>query len=285
MFSDISQHWARPCITALAKRDIIRGYPNGTFRPSAVVSRAEFASLMQQVFPQIPVKRSPMEFPDVFAEYWANGAIRWASERGLFSGDEQGRFLPKQTISRVQAVVVLVSGLSAEQASEATSEPEAALAEQSLSQAVARTFNDAQSIPRYALESVGRAIESSLLESLPEPRAMHPDRSMTRGEVAALLCRALNIPAAELTPDLPGLGQTRQNLFQGLFRQESGFGAEKLAFLDRTIQRSSYRKDIKRAALRLQLPEGIPLTPADPGMEGATPNPARGETPTKDACG
>ena len=44
MFSDIDWHWARECIVALVRREVIRGYPNGTFRPNAVVSRAEFAA-------------------------------------------------------------------------------------------------------------------------------------------------------------------------------------------------------------------------------------------------
>ena len=285
MFSDIAQHWASQCIVALAKREIIRGYPNGTFRPKAVVSRAEFATLMQQVFPQIPVKRAPLTFPDVLPEYWASAAIRWASERGLFSGDESGRFLPKQTISRVQTIVVLMAGISAEQASEAVSEPEAIQAQQSLTQTVEQTFSDSKDIPSYAWEAIGGALSAALLESLPEPRVLAPNQSMTRGEVAALLSRVLAIPAAELVRNFAGLSKTRQALFQGLFDQESGFDAAKLAFLDLTIQRSPYRKDIKQAALRLQIPEGIPLLSTAPAVQGAAPYPARGKRPSIDAGG
>ncbi len=293
MFSDVAQHWASKCIVALAKREIIQGYPNGTFRPNAVVSRAEFAALMQQVFPQMPTKKAPLDFQDVPGEHWASKAIRWASERGLFSGDERGRFLPGQTISRVQAIVVLMVGLSAEYSSEAVSEPEAEQEKQSLRQAVTKTFSDAQTIPGYAWESVGGAILGvrgdaiaiPLLESLLEPRPLHPNQSMTRGEVAALLCRVLAIPAAELVRDLPGLAKTRQDLFQGLLQQESGFGAEKLAFLDRTVVRSPYRKDIKEAALRLQSLGGIPQLSSEPMLQGAKSYPARGVRPSIDAGG
>ncbi len=109
MFSDIAHHWAKGCIVALAKRGLVGGYPNGTFRPLAVVSRAEFAVLIRRVFPDLPIRRSAQSFPDVFDQYWANEAIAWTSERGLFSGDELGRFLPRQTISRVQAIVVLAA--------------------------------------------------------------------------------------------------------------------------------------------------------------------------------
>lgn len=285
MFSDITEHWASQCIVALAQREIIRGYPNGTFRPQAVVSRAEFAALMQQVFPQISAKREPLAFGDVLPEYWANDAIRWASERGLFSGDEAGRFLPRQTISRVQAIVVLMAGLSAEQVSEALSETDAAQAQQSLRQTVEQAFSDAKDIPSYGWEAVGNALAAALLETLPEPRTLAPNQTMTRGEVAALLCRALAIPAEELVRNFPGLLKTQQSLRQEFSQQERGFDAEKLAFLDRTIQRSPYRKDIKQAAVRLQIPAGIPLPLTDPTVQGARSYPARGERPLMDAGG
>jgi len=285
MFSDIAQHWASQCIVTLAKREVVRGYPNGTFRPKAVVSRAEFAALMQQVFPQIPIKREPLSFRDVLPEYWASDAIRWASARSLFSGDETGRFLPRQTISRVQAIAVLMAGLSAEQASEAVSAPEAAQAQQSLMQAVEQTFSDAKDIPQYGREPVGSAIAASLLETLPEPRPLAPHQSMTRGEVSALLCRVFDIPAAEIARDLPGLSKDRRAIFQNFMAQEKGFDSAKLAFLDYTIQRSRYRKDIKDSALRLQQPEGIPLPPTASAVQRAEPYPARGKRPSIDAGG
>ncbi|MGF1675894.1 MAG: S-layer homology domain-containing protein, partial [Rivularia sp. (in: cyanobacteria)] len=41
-FPDITNHWARPFIEALARRGILNGYPDGTFRPDNSVTRAEF---------------------------------------------------------------------------------------------------------------------------------------------------------------------------------------------------------------------------------------------------
>ncbi|MEL6554679.1 MAG: S-layer homology domain-containing protein [Cyanobacteria bacterium J06621_11] len=284
MFSDIAQHWASECIVALAQRQVIQGYPNGTFRPNAVVSRAEFAALMQRVFPDVPIRKSQVVFTDVFAEFWASDAIVWAAERGLFSGYSDNRFLPNQTISRVQALVVLVAGLSATQSSEAVSAPEASMAAQGLAKKIEQTFSDAAEIPAYARDAIGNAIASGLLVSLPEPRALLPGQSITRGEVAALLCRALAIPATELAREYPGLAQDKRSLFKRFLGQESGFNAEKLAFLDRTIVRSPYRKDIKSAAIRLQqsdpLARAVPLT-----LESAADYPSRGSRPMMDASG
>ncbi len=280
MFSDIAQHWASRCIVALAARNVIKGYPNGTFRPQAVVSRAEFATLMQRALPQLPVEREAIDFKDVPPEFWASGAIAWVSERGLFSGYEDRRFLPNQTISRVQALVVLVAGISAERFSATTGQQLEAQKQQQIEQ----NFLDADDIPTYARKSVSVAVEYALLESLPEPRALLPNQPISRGEVAALLCRTLPIPAEELANSYldiyPKLAQNRQDIFQALFRQEAGFDATKLAFLDRSIQKSPYRNQIGQAAQRLQKLTAVPRT-----LDRAAPYPSRGDRPPIDTGG
>ena len=280
MFSDIAQHWASACIVALAKRSLVNGYPNGTFRPKSIVTRAEFAAMMLRIFPDLPEKRTAIIFPDVLSEYWASGAIKWASERGLFSGDEKGRFLPRQSISRAQALVVLVAALEANEASEAVSVPEAESAAQRLSQLPAKTFSDAQKIPCYASAAVCTAFNRGLLVSLAESRPLSPYQAMTRGDIAGLLCRALEIPQSELVRSDADFEIPRKDLFQGFLKQEAGFDAEELAFLDRKIKRSPYRRDIAQAPVRLQFPTGIPQT-----LENPAPYPRRGTRPMLDGSG
>jgi hypothetical protein len=55
-FSDVgANYWAQPFIQALAVRNIITGFPNGTFRPEQPVQRAEFAAMIQKAFNQLVV--------------------------------------------------------------------------------------------------------------------------------------------------------------------------------------------------------------------------------------
>lgn len=259
MFSDIDGHWASTCILALTRRNnLIQGYPNGTFRPLATVSRAEFAALMQRAFPDLPIKQLAADFSDVTAQHWASGAIAWASERGLFSGYKDGSFRPFQTLSRAQALVVLMA--SAE--SSRTAEPPGFEPEVKSADPVAIQFQDAEQIPDYARESVGAALDMNVLETLSEPRPLRPDQAVTRGEVAALLCRALGVPDSELIRQYPQLeaAQNHQAVFQQFLKQEAGFSQAKLAFLDQKIERSPYRNQINQYAVRLQLPEGTANT-------------------------
>ena len=45
-FSDIANSWAQSYIAELAKAGVVSGYPDGTFRPDATVTRVQFAKML-----------------------------------------------------------------------------------------------------------------------------------------------------------------------------------------------------------------------------------------------
>lgn len=49
--NDIQAHWAKQFIEALADQGMIRGFPDGSFRPSDPITRAQFLTLLQKAFP------------------------------------------------------------------------------------------------------------------------------------------------------------------------------------------------------------------------------------------
>ena len=258
MFSDIANHWASQCIQALAQRKIVRGYSNGSFRPLATVTRAEFAALMTRVFAEMSERQAAQGFRDVPKQHWAHGVVAWVSQRDLFDGYADGSFRPRQAMSRAQAIVIVIKGLQAMQGVSAVIESEddlgagaePAAGSNLAAQPLAQYFRDAAAIPVYAQEAIAAALDQQLLEPLSQPRFLRPNQPITRGEVAALLCRALAIPMAEM-------GQYRdladdQETFDRFLQQESAFDASRLAFLDSGIERSRYRSDIAQYAKRLQ---------------------------------
>lgn len=269
MFSDITRHWASQCILALAQRRIISGYPDGTFRPDVELTRAEFAVLMTKVFPQLPNRQDSLAFGDVPQTFWARSAIEWVSQRRLFSGFEDGTFRPQDGISRLQAIVVLEAGLGASQPPKAP-QPKP----------VAQQFSDAADIPAWAEKAIAAAVDRQLLEPLSTPRPLRPNQPTTRGEAAAVICRALQVPDDELTRRFPGLSAAadRQAMFQRFLRREAGFSAEKLAFLDRGAAQSPYRREIGKCAARLQS-FGQPTAAVTLPQTGAAAYPARGVLP------
>jgi hypothetical protein len=181
-FTDIQDHWANQCISQMAPRKLVSGYPDGSFRPQATITRAEFAVLMLNAFPNAPQKRNGAVFYDVPSHHWARRAIQDAYQRGFFSGYPNNLFKPNQPIPRVQAIGVLAGAKN-------YSIPN------NPSRTLWQYFQDAGQIPDYAKNAIAASAVNSLVVNHPNPQQLEPNRPASRGEVAALLCRALNIYA------------------------------------------------------------------------------------------
>ncbi|NJL61529.1 MAG: hypothetical protein HC903_06500 [Methylacidiphilales bacterium] len=177
-YSDVrAGYWARPFISALSERNIITGFPNGTFRPEQPVSRAEFAAMIQKAFNQNPVRQlNTGGFRDVPADYWAISAIQEAYETGFMSGYPGNFFFPNQQIPKVQAIVALTNGLGL------TANDTASLASY---------YTDVNAIPKYAASEVAAATRENLIVNYPEVRQLNPLQPLTRAEAAAHLYQAL----------------------------------------------------------------------------------------------
>jgi hypothetical protein len=114
-FPDVPQnYWARPFIESLTARNIIAGYPDGTFRPEQAVRRDEFSALVRRAFDAEQVRNIPdaSTFNDVPEGYWANPAIQEAYEQGFMESTENNNFRPREEIERAQALVILMRGLN-----------------------------------------------------------------------------------------------------------------------------------------------------------------------------
>jgi uncharacterized surface protein with fasciclin (FAS1) repeats len=180
-FPDVPQgYWAQPFIEALAARNVIVGFPDGTYRPNQAVSRAEFAAMIQKAFDQQQVRQlSPGGFRDVPPGYWAASAIQEAYETGFMSGYPNNLFRPNQQIPKVEAIVALTSGLGLTTASGTTSD-------------ILNTYyTDASAIPSYAVNNVAVATNANLVVNYPNVNVLNPSVPLTRAEAAAHLYQAL----------------------------------------------------------------------------------------------
>ncbi|BDA73132.1 beta-Ig-H3/fasciclin [Calothrix sp. PCC 7716] len=202
-FPDVSQdYWARPFIQALAERNIIVGFPDGTYKPEQPVTRAEFAAIIQKAFNQNRVRQLPTGgFRDIRSNFWAAQAITTAFETGFLSGYPDNTFRPNQQITKVQAVVSLASGLGLTGGDTAI---------------LASSFTDANAIPTYAVSQVAGATQASVVVNYPDIRVFNPEVPLTRADAAAHVYQALvrqgrlqpiasNLPAAQY---IVGFAQT-----------------------------------------------------------------------------
>ncbi|NDJ23472.1 S-layer homology domain-containing protein [Nostoc sp. B(2019)] len=115
VFSDVQpNYWAQPFIQRLAQRNIVAGYPDGTFRPEQAVQRDELAAIIRKAFNQPPVQQieSGSVYEDVSEGYWAERPIESAAQQGFMSGDSSGNFRPNQPVTKVEAITALNKGLN-----------------------------------------------------------------------------------------------------------------------------------------------------------------------------
>ncbi|MGI0491794.1 S-layer homology domain-containing protein [Alkalinema pantanalense CENA528] len=188
-FSDVSNdYWAAGFIQELATRDVIKGFPDGSFRPNEAVTRAQFAAMIRKAF-NAPSVRGTTAFTDVSTSYWGYQAIQNAYTTGFLAGYPSGEFRPNENIPRAQAIVSLSNGLRYT----SPDNPDTVL----------QTYRDGDSIPNYARSSVAAATTRSMVVNYPDINQLNPNRVATRAEVAAFIYQALNTTGQTATISSP----------------------------------------------------------------------------------
>lgn len=107
-FSDVSaSDWYGTTVATLSAMDIVRGYEDGTFRPNASITRAEFAAIATRFFEETGAEYEPGTFDDVTGDEWFANAIADAVELGLIGGYPDGTVRPNNNITRAEACAVV----------------------------------------------------------------------------------------------------------------------------------------------------------------------------------
>lgn len=108
-FDDLSSsHWAYDYIGYLYCRDVVDGFPDGTFRPDAEVSRAEFSKWIVLASGWNLYNPFYPSFTDVPKTHPYYQYIETAKLRGVIGGYDNGTFRPDTVIARAQATKMLV---------------------------------------------------------------------------------------------------------------------------------------------------------------------------------
>ncbi|NPV29209.1 MAG: hypothetical protein HPY58_06005 [Firmicutes bacterium] len=167
---DVAGHWARLPVRELIARDVVRGYPDGTFRPERAVTRAEFVTVLARALGWSVSGEVSLPFRDEIPG-WALPYLKAAWSRGVIGGYPDGTFRPDRAISRAELAVLITRALRL---------PEAC------GQAA---FKDAHQIPPWAQEAVQRAAAAGIMRG--SGGCFRPGAPATRAEVAALVYQSL----------------------------------------------------------------------------------------------
>ena len=103
-FTDVSADaWYAEPVATLAGAGLLAGYEDGSFRPDAPITRAEYAAIATR-FDELAAAES--NFTDI-SGHWAEAAINAAYGAGWVGGYEDGTFRPDQNISRAEAMALI----------------------------------------------------------------------------------------------------------------------------------------------------------------------------------
>ncbi|MGG6263732.1 S-layer homology domain-containing protein [Leptolyngbya sp. AN03gr2] len=173
-FADVTNHWAKDFILGLSGQNFIQGFADGTFKPDAPMTRAQYATLLARAFNPSP-RRSGISFPDVPGDFWARNAIDQAYRAGFISGFPDGSFKPNQNVTRLQLVLSLVSGFNLSPAS-----PN-----------LLAVLDDRSSIPQSFQDRVAAAVQADIVVNYPNQKQFSPNREATRADVSAMVYQTL----------------------------------------------------------------------------------------------
>ena len=103
-FNDVAKNcWAANYIGYMQQFGIVTGYTDGSFRPNAPVTRAEFAAIASR-FEKLT--QGSASFTDVPDTHWAVKYINFAATRGWVTGYVDGTFKPEHSITRAEVAAV-----------------------------------------------------------------------------------------------------------------------------------------------------------------------------------
>lgn len=107
-FSDVaSGDWFNVTVSSLAQMGVIAGYEDGSFRPNAPITRAEFAAIATRFFAERGVTYNEGLFADITGDEWFADVVAAAVERGLLGGYPDGTVRPNATITRAESCAVV----------------------------------------------------------------------------------------------------------------------------------------------------------------------------------
>jgi len=90
-----------------ASKGYVNGYPDGTFKPGELITRAEMCEVLGRFLSLKADARAPMP-PDVTTGHWASGSISAVIANGIMAGYADKTFRPENNLTRAELATIIV---------------------------------------------------------------------------------------------------------------------------------------------------------------------------------
>lgn len=169
-FKDTTTHYAAKEIKYLVDRDIIAGFPDGTFRPNAPITRADAIVIVGRAI-GLSDKQTQTTFPDVPKAHYASGYINDAYRGNIIGGYSDGTFRPGNQVTRGEMAIIIANAFQYKQTRDIY-------------------YHDvAITDPKY--RAINLITTAGISVGYPSG-VFKPNDSITRAEYAVMIARALN---------------------------------------------------------------------------------------------
>jgi chitodextrinase/lysophospholipase L1-like esterase len=180
-FTDITSHWARLDIEALAARQIISGMTADLFDPAGDVTRAQFAAMLSRAL-RLEATEETLPFYDVQEGSWYYSNVSAAYQAKIVSGVAPDQFAPDETITREQMAVMIINAYLFN-----TGET----LDQLENSSETLVYTDVEQISSWALPYIGAASEMKLIFGA--EGAFQPKNDADRSQAAAMIYRLIKL--------------------------------------------------------------------------------------------
>ncbi len=180
-FTDLkSSHWAYKAVTAMSGEGIVKGYADGTFKPSGTVTYGEFVKMAV-------VQYTGTDIGNASTGHWASSYYNEAVKQGLFTKSEIKESSLSKPIPRKDMAIIVASMLGTE--SLTNSEFEVAYS----------NLKDISEKDSYG-EDVAKAYGFGIITGYSDG-SFKPNGTLTRAESATVIYRLIE-DDARVIPDL-----------------------------------------------------------------------------------
>ena len=215
-FSDVSlTDWHAVHVHTLSDMDLVRGYSDNTFQPTANISKAEFIV--------IAMKSQQQRFPAAQGEHWAMHYIREAERLGIIASGEAETMELNEPITRAEAARILILVADVNNPGEVQDLTHERLA-----------IKDFNTIPQIYQPYVLQIFANGWVSGYPDGE-FKPKNHITRAEASVMLVRSLG----------EGGEESLQNM-----REAVAESVEKLLLLQQE-QAESVRENVLQTAVNL----------------------------------
>ncbi len=183
IYTDIGkEYWAHSQIVKCTESGWLDGYPDGTFKPEDPITRAEAIKVFAKFMNKTERKPANVKFKDVESDAWFYSYIGAAESIFPASWLATGNLSPDKALTREETVymTVMAMGYGAE-------------AEIANPYLIINAYSDNADISETMKPFFSLATSKGIITGYSDGMA-RPAGEVTRAELSAILCRALEVP-------------------------------------------------------------------------------------------